>query len=159
MSSSHFCFSHDPKSKKKHLRAAKKGGLALKSNSTVLAEEIDLSSSEGLENVLKDTLSRVRRVNPDGSIELKAAYCITLIVSKLQEIHLKSYPEDRLKEIERREFELREQERAREASHQRHSRLWEENPEKAAEEIMVHTNLLLKRALRDRESRKLGMNI
>ncbi|MFA6963829.1 MAG: hypothetical protein WC227_03900 [Patescibacteria group bacterium] len=109
VSGSKFCFSHDPASKKKHLRAVKIGGLANKSVAKVVVDPIDLSTSEGLEMLLKDTISRTRQVDANGLMDSKTAYTIGTLVGKLHELHMKSYPEDKLRIIERKEAEIKEQ--------------------------------------------------
>lgn len=103
VSKSQFCFSHDPASKKKHLRAVKMGGLANKGITKVVVDPIDLSSSEGLEMLLKDTINRTRQVDSNGLMDSKTAYTIGTLVGKLHELHMNSYPEDRFRIIEQKE--------------------------------------------------------
>lgn len=139
---SQFCFAHDPKSKRVHLRATQKGGLARSASS--LAEPIDLTTSEGLERVLMDTINRVRRIKDDGSMDSKTAYSIGFLIEKLHTVHLKAYPEDRWQELEQREAALADRERHNEEQMKR----FEDNPEeliKTFEEYAAATRRMAKR--------------
>lgn len=75
MKSSEYCFTHNPKSKKKHLESASKGGLAT-NKGIIRLEDIDINKPSQIVSLLEDTINRVRLTHDDGSMDLKTANCI-----------------------------------------------------------------------------------
>lgn len=87
MIGSDFCFSHNPLVKKQRLDATRRGGEATIKNVQTLLEPIDLSKPDNALELIQDTINRVRKSNPDGSMEVKTANCIGFLASKMLEIH------------------------------------------------------------------------
>ena len=79
MSSSKYCFMHNPATKDQHLAATYKGGLfsPLKADFTVLPA-MNLSTIHGIANALAETINRVRTVNKDGSMPIQTANAIAI---------------------------------------------------------------------------------
>ena len=83
--------------------AGRKGGQAGCYNKGLIqADPIDiLTDSKMVVCLLADTINRVRRVGPDGSLDPKAANCIGLLTSKLLGAQKELEAEKRLKRIEK----------------------------------------------------------
>jgi hypothetical protein len=101
MSSSKYCFTHNPATKDQHRAATQKGGLfsSSKPNSTVLPA-MNLSTVHDIADVLADTINRVRKVDKDGSMAIATANAIGHLSGKLIEARKVADLESRLTKLE-----------------------------------------------------------
>jgi hypothetical protein len=95
------CFAHDPASKKAHLEAVKRGGSVRYENGLIPAEPLDLTTPKTLLPLLADTINRVRKVDSDGSLDVKRANCIANLVAKMIEAQKLLVLEERLTNLEK----------------------------------------------------------
>jgi len=96
-----FCFVHSPETKQKHLDAVKKGGSVKYEKGLIPAEPVDLATVKAVLPLLADTINRVRKVDSDGSIDVKRANCIGNLVSKMIEAQKLIVFEERLSKLEK----------------------------------------------------------
>lgn len=101
MKSGTLCFAHNPETKKAHLEAVQKGGSVKYENGLIPAEPLDLTTPKTLLPLLADTINRVRKVDSDGSLDVKRANCIANLVSKMIEAQKLLVLEDRLTVLEK----------------------------------------------------------
>ncbi|MFA5157893.1 MAG: hypothetical protein WC451_01715 [Patescibacteria group bacterium] len=103
MHNSKFCFMHDPNTKDQVKEAGRKGGqVSCYKKGLIQADPIDiLTDGKMVAYLLADTINRVRQVDPDGSLDIKAANCIGFLTSKLLEAQKQLETERRLKRIEK----------------------------------------------------------
>jgi len=101
MSSSKYCFTHNPVTKDQHRAATSKGGSVSPSarDSTVLPA-MSLSSVGDIAVVLADTINRVRTVSKDGSMAIPVANAIGHLSGKLLEARKVADLEARLDKLE-----------------------------------------------------------
>lgn len=87
MAGSDYCFTHNPEVAGKRLAARKKGGkVSHYKDGLMPVEAIDFTQcKEAVIYLLADTINRVRRIRPDGSLDIKIANCIGFLVAKLLE--------------------------------------------------------------------------
>lgn len=104
---SDYCFAHDPKLADRRLEARKKGGsMSYYQDGLVQAEAIDFTKyKEAVVYLLSDTINRVRRIRPDGSLDIKVANCIGFLVAKLLEAQRQVVLEERFEELEKKLIE------------------------------------------------------
>lgn len=101
MKDGEFCFSHNPATKQKHLDAVKRGGSVKYANGLIPAEPLDLSTPKTLLPLLADTINRVRKVEPDGSLDVKRANSIAILASKMIEAQKMLILEERITNLEK----------------------------------------------------------
>lgn len=101
---SDYCVNHEPSLSEKMKLARKKGGsVSYYRDGLVPAEPIDFYKyQEAVVHLLADTINRVRRIRPDGSIDIKVANCIGFLVAKMLEAQKQVVFEERLVELEER---------------------------------------------------------
>ena len=101
MAGSEFCFTHNPDTEKQRLAARKKGGqVSYYHDGLIPADPIDFSLyKEAVVYLLADTINRVRRIRPDGSLDIKVANCIGFLVAKLLEAQKQLVLEERVDEL------------------------------------------------------------
>jgi len=95
MKNSKFCFTHNPKMKKRKLAAVIKGGKASKKNYSRLPE-VPLNASKDIVVLLSRTINEART----GLIELRIANCIGYLSGHLIKAIENSVLEERLSKIE-----------------------------------------------------------
>lgn len=95
------CFAHSPETTEERLAAQKKGGkVSYYQDGLIPAEPIDFSKhKEAVVYLLTDTINRVRRIRPDGGVDIKIANCIGFLVSKLLEAQKQLVLEERVDEL------------------------------------------------------------
>ncbi len=101
MKESTFCFTHNPETKAKHLQAVRRGGSVKYANGLIPAEPLDLTTPKTLLPLLADTINRVRKVDSDGSIDVKRANCIANLVAKMIEAQKLLKLEERVINLEK----------------------------------------------------------
>lgn len=101
MVGSEFCFTHNPDTEKQRLAARKKGGkVSYYRDGLMQAEPIDFSQyKEAVVYLLADTINRVRRIRPDGSLDIRVANCIGFLVAKLLEAQKQLVLEEKVDEL------------------------------------------------------------
>jgi len=104
MKDSEFCFTHNPETVEQVKEAGRKGGeVSYYDKGLVKAEPIDIIADKtAIVYLLADTVNRVRRVKPDGSIDLRVANCIGFLSSKILEAQKQITLEDRIDGLEKR---------------------------------------------------------
>jgi hypothetical protein len=101
MSSSNYCFTHNPATKDQHRAATIKGGLFSPSKADVaVLPAMKLSTIHDIADVLADTINRVRTVNKDGSMPIQTANAIGHLAGKLIEARKIADLESRLAKLE-----------------------------------------------------------
>lgn len=101
MSSSKYCFTHNPATKDQHRAATKKGGSFSPSKADVaVLPAMKLSTIHDIADVLADTINRVRTVNKDGSMAIATANAIGHLSGKLIEARKVADLESRLAKLE-----------------------------------------------------------
>jgi len=100
--SSGYCYFHDPDKKTERKEASSNGGkVSYYDKGLVKAEPIDLlTDKKAVLYVLADTINRVRRVKPDGSIDIKIANSIGFLCSKMIEAQKEIVTSERLDKLE-----------------------------------------------------------
>lgn len=103
MTGSDYCFTHNPETREQVKEAGKKGGQVCHyDKGLVRAETIDiLTDNKMVIYLLADTINRVRKVRPDGSIDIRTANCIGFLTSKLLEAQQVLDTDLRLDKIEK----------------------------------------------------------
>lgn len=103
MIDSKFCFTHNQKTKEQVKEAGRKGGqVSCYNKGLIQADPIDiLTDSKMVAYLLADTINRVRRVESDGSLNIKAANCIGFLTSKLLDAQKETETKTRLDNIEK----------------------------------------------------------
>lgn len=103
MINSEFCFTHNPDTKKQVKEAGRKGGqVSYYDQGLIKADPIDiLTDNKMIIYLLADTINRVRKVQRDGSLNIKTANCIGFLTSKLLEAQRELESEKRLEKIEK----------------------------------------------------------
>lgn len=101
MAGSDYCFAHNPEVAEERLSARKKGGqVSHYKDGLMPAEAIDFTGcKEAVIYLLTDTINRVRRIRPDGSLDIKIANCIGFLVAKLLEAQKQIVLEARIDEL------------------------------------------------------------
>ena len=104
MKDSEFCFFHSPDTEKKRREASKAGGeVSYYDKGLVLAKPIDITTDrKAIIYILADTINRVRKVKPDGSIDVKVANCIGQLSGKMIEAQRELVIADRFDALEDR---------------------------------------------------------
>jgi len=102
MTDSEYCFSHNPDTKEQLKEATRKGGeVSYYDKGLIKLEPIDITTdNRAVIYILADTLNRVRRVKPDGSMDIKIANCIGFLSSKVLEAQKELVLSDRLDQLE-----------------------------------------------------------
>lgn len=101
MSSSKYCFTHNPDTREQHQAATRKGGLVspLAADTSALPAR-NLSTIHDVAEMLSDTINRVRVVNKDGSMAIATANAIGHLAGKLIEARKVADLESRLSKLE-----------------------------------------------------------
>lgn len=96
-----YCFTHDPELASKRADARSKGGsVSYYRDGLIPAEAIDFTKyKEAVVYLLADTINRVRRIRPDGSLDIKVANCIGFLVAKLLEAQKQLVLEEKIDEL------------------------------------------------------------
>jgi hypothetical protein len=102
MRGSNYCFAHNPKTKARHLEAVRKGGGVKYKNGLIPAEPLDLTTPKALLPLLADTINRVRKVDSDGSIDVKRANSIAILASKMIEAQKLILLDERVTNLEKK---------------------------------------------------------
>ena len=102
MRNKEFCFTHHPDTKELVKEAGRKGGkVSIYDKGLVLIEPIDiLKNRKTILWILADTINRVRRVRPDGSLDIKTANAIGFLCSKMIEAQNEVEIEKRIDKLE-----------------------------------------------------------
>lgn len=100
MQNSGYCFTHNPATREAHKQATTKGGSVTKPQAELVDIGIDLKDPNNTLILLADTISRVRRVQADGSMDIKTANCIGFLTSKMLEAQRQITMEQRLTKLE-----------------------------------------------------------
>ena len=101
MSSSKYCFSHNPATREQHEAATRKGGsVSPKVTDSTALPARNLSTIHDIADVLADTINRVRTVNKDGSMTIATANAIGHLSGKLIEALKVADLETRLAKLE-----------------------------------------------------------
>ena len=101
---SEFCYWHNPDTVEERKEASSIGGKAsYYDKGLVRAESVDLITDKtAIIYLLSDTINRVRRVRPDGSIDIRIANCIGFLSSKILEARKELLMTERLDALEER---------------------------------------------------------
>lgn len=101
MSTSKYCFTHNPDTREQHQAATRKGGLVSPyiTDTTALPAR-NLSTIHDVAEMLSDTINRVRVVNKDGSMAIATANAIGHLAGKLIEARKVADLEARLTKLE-----------------------------------------------------------
>lgn len=102
MTSSSFCFSHNPDTKEAKIQAVSKGGRASKRNNNSFPE-IEITSVKDVTSLLVDTVNKVR----SGNLDVKIANCIAILSNHLIKSLETSTFERKLEEVEEEIFKLK----------------------------------------------------
>ena len=99
---SEFCYWHDPNKAEDRKKASSIGGKASYYNQgLVIAEPIDITSdNRAIIFLLVDTINRVRRIQEDGSMDIRIANCIGFLSSKIIEAQREIITVEKLDAIE-----------------------------------------------------------
>lgn len=100
MHGSDYCFTHNPETREAHKLATSKGGSATRPSVELADIGIDLTDPNNTLILLADTISRVRRVRDDGTMDIKTANCIGFLTSKMLEAQRQISMEQRLAQLE-----------------------------------------------------------
>lgn len=101
MSSSKYCFTHNPATRERHRAATLKGGsVSPRTTDNTVLPAMNLSTVHDIANVLADTINRVRTVNKDGSMPIQTANAIGHLAGKLIEARKAADLEARLDKLE-----------------------------------------------------------
>jgi len=100
MTDSSFCFMHNPATEEQRLKASQDGGRVTYERGLVPLEPIDLTNPKMILYVLADTLNRTRKIDADGTMDIKRANCIANLASKMIEAQKLISIDDRLKKLE-----------------------------------------------------------
>lgn len=100
MQNSDYCFTHNPATREAHKQATSRGGSVTKPQAELVDIGIDLKDPNNTLVLLADTISRVRRVQADGSMDIKTANCIGFLTSKMLEAQRQISMEQRLTKLE-----------------------------------------------------------
>jgi hypothetical protein len=101
MAGSEFCYFHNPDIADKRQEDRRNGGSVGYDKGLVKAEPLDISTDDrGIIYLLIDTINRVRRVNKDGSLDVKRANAIGQLAGKMIEAKKTLVLEERLMRIE-----------------------------------------------------------
>jgi len=103
MKDSEFCYWHNPKTEQERKQASKAGGeVSYYDKGLVKAEPIDIiTDRKAIIYLLADTVNRVRRISPNGSIDIKVANCIGFLSSKIIEAQKEIVTAERLDKLEK----------------------------------------------------------
>lgn len=99
---SQFCYWHNPETEVERKEASSNGGkVSYYDKGLVKAEPIDImTDNKAIIYLLADTINRVRRVKPDGSIDLRVANCIGFLSSKIIEAQKELITSEKLDALE-----------------------------------------------------------
>ena len=100
MHDSEYCYAHNPATRIEHFHSAQKGGSVTPSQTYTMLPAIDLTRPTAALTVLSDVINRVRRINPDGSMDSKVATTVGFLVGKLFEGHKLIALEERIEKLE-----------------------------------------------------------
>ncbi len=102
MSGGRYCYLHNPKIPKAEKRKAQsRGGQVTVLDKTNLLDPVDITDARTVIYILADTINRVRKVQADGSMDVKTANCIGHLASKMLEAQRVVAIEERIEKIER----------------------------------------------------------
>jgi len=104
MHNAEYCYFHNPEIKRKRKHAQKKGGkVSYYDKGLIKAEPIDITADKrAVIYILADTINRVRRVRPDGSLDVKTANSIGQLAGKMIEAQKEVGLTERLDALEAR---------------------------------------------------------
>lgn len=101
MSTSRYCFTHDPASKDRHRAATQKGGSAKPKDGNKMAlPPIPIDGPEAIVAILEDAINRLRVAHQDGSIDAYTANAISNLSGKLMEAYKLIKVTGKLKEMQ-----------------------------------------------------------
>ncbi|MBI4185491.1 hypothetical protein HY524_00385 [Candidatus Berkelbacteria bacterium] len=100
MKSSEFCFTHNPVTSDDRRAAVVKGGSATYERGLIPLEPVDLTDSKLILWLMIDTINRVRKVKPDGAMDVRTANCIGQLTRVLLEAQKELDVTERLARLE-----------------------------------------------------------
>jgi len=102
MKDSEFCYWHNPATETERKKASSNGGkVSYYDKGLVKVEPIDITANKTtIVYLLADTINRVRRVKPDGSLDIRVANCIGFLSSKMIEAQKEIVTAERLDALE-----------------------------------------------------------
>jgi hypothetical protein len=100
MTGTSYCFRHNPATEQARQQASAKGGSVSKPDSQLLTDKLDLKDPNNTLVLIADTIHRIRKVNDDGSMDIKTANAIGFLSSKLLEAQKLISLEARLAKLE-----------------------------------------------------------
>ena len=83
MKGKNLCFTHNPETKERHLKAASQGGMSNYLGGTSKLPEMPLKTCSDAVALLDDTINRIRIVEIDGSMNIRVANCIGYLAGHL----------------------------------------------------------------------------
>lgn len=100
MKSSEYCFTHNPATAQEKHEAVKRGGSVKYERGLMPLEPIDFRDAKPILWLMADTINRVRRVQPDGMMDVKTANCIGQLSRVLLEAQKELSIVERIEQLE-----------------------------------------------------------
>ena len=104
MKGKELCYFHNPETEAERKEANKAGGeVSYYDKGLVKAEPIDIiQDRKAIIYLLADTINRVRKVRPDGSMDIRVANCVGFLSSKIIEAQRELITTERIEALEER---------------------------------------------------------
>ena len=100
MADATLCFSHNPAAKDAKRAAVTRGGASVYNRGLIPLEPVDFTDAKPILWLMADTINRVRKVSPDGSMDVKTANCIGQLTRVMLEAQREISLVERLERLE-----------------------------------------------------------